>query len=42
MSTATETRKALKGGEWLIKESTPAETFTAEGYRRTTDDPGYV
>ena len=32
MSTATETRKALKGGEWLIKESTPAETFTAEGF----------
>ncbi len=32
MSTATETRKALKGGAWLIKESTPAETFTAEGF----------
>ncbi len=32
MSTATETRKALKGGEWLIKESTPAETFTSEGF----------
>mgnify|MGYP001217518003 FL=1 len=32
MSTATETRKALKGGEWLIKESTPADTFTAEGF----------
>ncbi len=32
MSTATETRKALKGGEWLIKESTPAETFSPEGF----------
>lgn len=32
MSTATETRKALKGGEWLIKESSPADTFTAEGF----------
>ena len=43
MSTATEARKTLKGGEWLIKESSPADTFTPEAfYRRTTNDPGYV
>jgi alkylation response protein AidB-like acyl-CoA dehydrogenase len=32
MSTATENKKALKGGEWLIKESTPFETFTPEEF----------
>lgn len=32
MSTATVTPKTLKGGEWLIRESAPADTFTAEGF----------
>src|SRR5579863_3405982 len=32
MSTATENKKTLKGGEWLTKESTPFETFIPEEY----------
>lgn len=32
MSTATETKNVLKGGEWLIKESLPSQTFTAEDF----------
>ncbi|MGZ8557299.1 MAG: acyl-CoA dehydrogenase family protein [Chitinophagaceae bacterium] len=32
MSAAAETKKLLKGGEWLIKESSPFETFTAENF----------
>jgi alkylation response protein AidB-like acyl-CoA dehydrogenase len=32
MSTATVTPKTLKGGEWLIRESAPADIFTAEGF----------
>jgi alkylation response protein AidB-like acyl-CoA dehydrogenase len=32
MSTATDARKSLKGAEWLIKESLPAETFSPEGF----------
>ena len=32
MSTATVTPKALKGGEWLIRESAPADTFAPEGF----------
>lgn len=32
MSAATETKKTLKGGEWLIKESSPFETFTPENF----------
>jgi hypothetical protein len=32
MSTATDARKSLKGGEWLIKESLPAETFSPEEF----------
>ncbi|MBK7290154.1 MAG: acyl-CoA dehydrogenase family protein [Chitinophagaceae bacterium] len=32
MSTETATRAALKGGEWLIKESIPSETFTREDF----------
>ncbi len=32
MSAATETKTVLKGGEWLVKESLPAETFTAEDF----------
>ncbi len=32
MSTATDVRKVLKGGEWLIKESEPFETFTPEDF----------
>jgi alkylation response protein AidB-like acyl-CoA dehydrogenase len=28
MSTTAETKKVLKGGEWLIKESSPFETFS--------------
>jgi len=32
MSTATQQATALKGGEWLIKESIAAETFTPEDF----------
>src|ERR1700733_1824579 len=32
MATATETKHALKGGEWLIRESDPADTFIPEDY----------
>ena len=32
MSTATEKKTVLKGGEWLIKESAPADTFTPEDF----------
>lgn len=32
MSAETETTKTLKGGEWLIKESLPADTFTPEDF----------
>ena len=32
MSAATETKKILKGGEWLVKESSPFETYTAESF----------
>ena len=32
MSTTTETKNLLKGGEWLIKESNPFETFTPEDF----------
>ena len=32
MSAATETKKVLKGGEWLMKESSPFETFTPEDF----------
>ncbi len=32
MSTETATRAAIKGGEWLIKESTPSETFIREDF----------
>ncbi|HEX7903708.1 MAG TPA: acyl-CoA dehydrogenase family protein [Chitinophagaceae bacterium] len=32
MSTATETKNLLKGGEWLVKESSPFETFTPEDF----------
>ncbi len=32
MSAATETKKVLKGGEWLIKESSPFETFIPENF----------
>jgi alkylation response protein AidB-like acyl-CoA dehydrogenase len=31
-ATTTEKRTILKGGEWLIKESTPFETFTPEDF----------
>jgi alkylation response protein AidB-like acyl-CoA dehydrogenase len=31
-ATTTDKRKILKGGEWLIKESTPFETFTPEDF----------
>ena len=37
MSAATETKNVLKGGEWLIKESSPFETFTAENYACTLE-----
>lgn len=32
MSTSTSTKAALKGGEWLIKESNAFETFTPEDF----------
>jgi len=32
MSAATETKNVLKGGEWLVKESSPFETFTPENF----------
>jgi len=32
MSTAAATQTVLKGGEWLVKESSPAETFTPEHF----------
>lgn len=32
MSTTTETKHLLKGGEWLVKESSPADTFTPEDF----------
>ncbi len=32
MPAATQTKTALKGGEWLIKESSPFETFTPEDF----------
>lgn len=32
MSTETATKAVLKGGEWLVKESSPAETFTADQF----------
>ncbi len=32
MSATAETKKTLKGGEWLIKESSPFETFAAENF----------
>jgi alkylation response protein AidB-like acyl-CoA dehydrogenase len=32
MSTSTEKKQVLKGGEWLIKESTAFETFIPEDY----------
>lgn len=32
MSTATDAKNVLKGGEWLIKESSPFETFIPEDF----------
>src|SRR5271156_2240987 len=32
MSTTTESKKALRGGEWLVKESKSFETFIPEDY----------
>ncbi|HMH20484.1 MAG TPA: acyl-CoA dehydrogenase family protein [Puia sp.] len=32
MSTSTETKQTLKGGEWLIKESSAFDTFIPEDY----------
>ncbi|MBL7749138.1 MAG: acyl-CoA dehydrogenase family protein [Chitinophagaceae bacterium] len=32
MSTAAATNTVLKGGEWLVKESSPFETFTPENF----------
>jgi alkylation response protein AidB-like acyl-CoA dehydrogenase len=32
MSTATATKTILKGGEWLVKESSPFETFIPEAF----------
>ena len=33
MSTATATTELLKGGEWLVKESAAAGTFTPEDFQ---------
>ncbi len=32
MSTAEATKAAIKGGEWLVKESLPSETFSPEDF----------
>lgn len=32
MATTTPTKNLIKGGEWLIKESLPSETFTPEDF----------
>jgi alkylation response protein AidB-like acyl-CoA dehydrogenase len=32
MNAATKTKNVLKGGEWLVKESSPFETFIAEDF----------
>ena len=32
MSAATETRKVLKGGEWLVKDDSPVDTFIPENF----------
>ena len=32
METATTIKKSLKGGEWLIKESAPADVFIPEDF----------
>ena len=32
MSAATETQQFLKGGEWIIRESKPEDTFTPENF----------
>lgn len=32
MSAATESKQVLKGGEWLVRESTPADTFSPENF----------
>ena len=32
MSTTTEKKSTLRGGEWLVKESSPFETFIPENY----------
>jgi alkylation response protein AidB-like acyl-CoA dehydrogenase len=32
MSTATETKSVLKGGEWMIRESLPIDTFIPEDF----------
>ena len=32
MSVATETKSVLKGGEWLIKESSPVDIYTPEDF----------
>ena len=33
----TSTASLIKGGEWLIKESNPFETFTPEDYNGLRD-----
>ena len=32
MSSTTQAQRVLKGGEWLIKESVPFETFIPEDF----------
>src|SRR5436190_1899913 len=32
MSSTTQTKAVLKGGEWLVKESSPFDTYTSEGF----------
>ncbi len=32
MSTTTEKKSVLKGGEWLVKESSPSDTFIADNF----------
>jgi alkylation response protein AidB-like acyl-CoA dehydrogenase len=32
MSATTQNKAVLKGGEWMVKESSPFETYTSEGF----------
>ena len=42
MSTEVKQSAALKGGEWLIKESSPFETFIPKILPKSNNDPRHV